>query len=294
MEETSSELVRRFNRYYTERIGVLSDRYLGQRRPLAEARLLFEIGPQGRPVRHLRAGLDLDSGYLARLLRSLERQGLVAVAVDPTDRRARTATLTRRGRRELEDLDSRSDAMSRELLAPLSAREQAQLLTAMAVIHRLLRRAEITVEVADPGSPDARRCLFAYAAELDDRFPEGFERDALVSPETVRREGACLIARARRRAVGCGIVYRLEPGVAEIRHLWVSPDSRGLGVARRLLEALERAALDRGLPIVRLDTHEVLTEAIDLYRTSGYREIPAYDDNPHAGLWFEKRLGEVE
>jgi DNA-binding MarR family transcriptional regulator/GNAT superfamily N-acetyltransferase len=290
--EQGSELVRQFNRYYTERIGVLSDHYLGQGHPLAEARLLFEIGPQGRPVRDLRTRLGFDSGYLARLLRSLERQGLVAVTADPGDRRARIATLTSDGTRELQDLNARSDAASRELLAPLPEAERSQLLAAMTTIHRLLRRAEVTVEAADPASADAQRCLLAYAAELDERFPEGFRQSDLITPDQVHASGgACLVARDRHGPLGCGILHQFEHRVAEIRHLWVRPDARGLGVARLLLAALEQAALERGWPIIRLDTHEVLTEAAALYRTSGYQEIPPYDANPHAYLWFEKRLG---
>ncbi|MFC8200934.1 GNAT family N-acetyltransferase [Streptomyces sp. NPDC057298] len=82
----------------------------------------------------------------------------------------------------------------------------------------------------------------------------------------------------------------LDTGTAEIRHLWVHPDARRLGLGRRLLTDLERTAAGRGHHVVRLDTHEVLTEAVAMYRTSGYTEIPAYDDNPHAGYWFEKSL----
>ncbi len=179
--EPHSDVIRRFNRYYIEQIGILSDRYLGQTRPLAEARLLFEIGSQTRPVRELRLGLDLDSGYLARLLRSLEHQGLVTLAADPDDRRARIAMLTAAGTKELRDLNQRADAAADELLGRLSERDRAQVLDAMTSIHRLLRRAEITANEADPGSPDAQRCLLAYADELDHRFPEGFAPSDLVS-----------------------------------------------------------------------------------------------------------------
>ena len=90
-----TETIRGFNRYYTQRIGVLSDRYLGQSRPLAQARVLFEIGDDKRPVSELRTRLGLYSGYLSRLLRSLEHQELVTVVADPRDRRARVAVLTR-------------------------------------------------------------------------------------------------------------------------------------------------------------------------------------------------------
>jgi DNA-binding MarR family transcriptional regulator/GNAT superfamily N-acetyltransferase len=282
--------VRRFNRFYTERVGVLSERYLGQRRPLAEARLLFEIGEPGRPLRELRALLGLDSGYLARLLRSLEGQGLVAVTVDPADRRSRLARLTSRGRREVRALDVRSDVFAQELLAQLADAERARLLEAMGTVHRLLRRAAIRVDPVDPGCADARRCLLAYASELRQRFPEGYQASDLVPVDDIRAHGVCFVGREADRPVACGVLRHLDGDTDEIKHLWVDPDARGLGLSRVLLAELEAAARDRGKATVRLDTHRALTEAIALYRSAGYTEVPRYGSNRHAGLWFEKRM----
>jgi DNA-binding MarR family transcriptional regulator len=287
---TDVEVVRRFNRYYTERVGALSDHFLGQHRPLAEARLLFEIGVSGRPLRELRSRLRLDSGYLARLLRSLEQQHLVALSAEPTDRRSRLAKLTRLGLRELQSLDERSDRFAEDLLAPFAGEERQGLLDAMEFTYRLLRRAGITLHADDPGSPGAQRCLLAYASELDRRFPEGYETSCLVSASEIRAHGACVVAREGGRHIACGILKDLDEEMDEIKHLWVDPEVRGLGVSRMLLVELEHAALRRRKVAVRLDTHEVLTEAISLYRSSGYAEIPSYGANPHAGLWFEKAL----
>ncbi len=285
-----NEVVRRFNRYYTQRIGVLSARYLDQRRPLAEARLLYEIGRGGRRVHDLRSGLGLDSGYLARLLRSLERQGLVDVVADPLDGRARRATLTTSGVRELDELDARSNALAEELVAPLGPSERTELLCHLEAACRLLRSADVGVEEVDPGSSDLRRCLLAYADELAERFPEGYDASNLMSAEAIRAGGVALLARERGSAVGCGVLRPLTSSTAEVKHLWVDRGARGLGVGRRLLAALERAAAERGMRAARLDTHEVLTEAIGLYETSGYRRIPPYGSNPHAHRWFEKSL----
>jgi ribosomal protein S18 acetylase RimI-like enzyme len=161
----------------------------------------------------------------------------------------------------------------------------------MATAERLLRLAGIRVEVVEGGAPDALACLDAYAADLDARFPEGFDKAALVRPEEVSGDaGAFLVAYEEGRPVGCGALRRLEPGVGEIRHVWVSAGARRLGLARRLLDGLEGQARERGLDVVRLDTHAVLTEAQAMYRACGYTEIPRYDDNPYAGHWFEKRL----
>src|SRR6187431_1411216 len=111
MEAAQIAQVRRFNRVATERAGALSERFLGRRRPLGQARLLWEIGRDGAEVRDLRTRLGLDSGYLSRLLRSLEGEGLVAVRPDAGDARVRRATLTPRGVREWDELESRSETL---------------------------------------------------------------------------------------------------------------------------------------------------------------------------------------
>src|SRR5438477_8955487 len=105
MADAMVEQVRRFNRLVTERVGALNDHFLGRPRPLGEARLLWEIGLDGCEVRLLRSRLGLDSGYLSRLLRSLEVAGLVEVLANPADARSRVARLTRAGRRERAALD---------------------------------------------------------------------------------------------------------------------------------------------------------------------------------------------
>ncbi|OLZ70974.1 GNAT family N-acetyltransferase [Streptomyces sp. IMTB 2501] len=281
---------RRFNRYFTRRIGVLDDHYLGQDRPLGEARLLFEIG-DGVSLRELRGRLGLDAGYLSRMVKALDAQGMVRVGVPAHDNRLRRVELTPAGRAEVAEQNRRSDALVAGLLDGLTPAQRAELSGAMASAERLLRLAGITVETVDGASPDARACLDAYAADIDARFPEGFDRTALVRAEEVTGDaGAFLVAYEERRPVGCGALRRLEPGVGEIRHLWVHAQARRLGLARRLLAELERSARARGLAVVRLDTHAVLTEAQAMYRACGYTEIPRYDDNVYAAHWFEKQL----
>ncbi|MEU8818147.1 helix-turn-helix domain-containing GNAT family N-acetyltransferase [Actinoplanes sp. NPDC048796] len=283
------DLVRDFNRYYTRRIGVLNDEYLGQGRPLGEARLLFEIGA-GADLRDLRRRLGLDSGYLSRMLRSLSSQGLVAVAPRPGDARVRTATLTPAGRREVAELEERSRVYVAELLEPLSPRQRAELVEAQTAIQRLLRLAAITLTPVPDAAPEARFCLRAYAAELVTRFPEGYDAEGALLPPGTLHDGTFLLAAEEGEPVGCGLWQGGSPGTAEIRHLWVSPRARGLGLARRLLAALEADAAARGVTTVRLGTHSTLVEAIALYRSAGYREIPPYDESPYNQLAFEKPL----
>ena len=282
--------LRRFNRYFTRRIGALDDHYLGQDRPLGEARLLFEIG-DGASLRELRTRLGLDAGYLSRMAKALEAQGLVRLSAHPDDNRLRMVEPTPAGRVELKEQNRRANALASGLLEGLTADQRAELTGAMATAQRLLRLAAITVTLVDGAAPDARACLDAYAADIDARFPEGFDKSDLVGPEEVSgAAGAFFVAYEEGRPVGCGALRRLEPGVGELRHVWVHQDARRLGLARRLLAALEAEATARGLTLLRLDTHATLTEAQAMYRACGYTEIPAYVDHVYADHWFEKRL----
>ncbi|MET7974617.1 helix-turn-helix domain-containing GNAT family N-acetyltransferase [Streptomyces mirabilis] len=282
--------LRRFNRYFTRRIGALDDHYLGQDRPLGEARLLFEVG-DGASLRELRGRLGLDAGYLSRMVRALQAQGLVRVSVPAEDSRLRVAELTPAGRVEVQEQNRRADALAEGLLGSLDERRRGELTAAIAVAERLLRLAAITVESVDGAARDARDCLAGYAADIDARFPEGFDPAALVRPDEVSGDsGAFLVAYEEGRPVGCGALRRLTSDTGEIRHVWVRPEARRLGLARRILDGLERAAVARGYGVVRLDTHAVLTEARAMYRACGYTEIPRYDDNVYAAHWFEKRL----
>ncbi|MDN3024509.1 bifunctional helix-turn-helix transcriptional regulator/GNAT family N-acetyltransferase [Streptomyces sp. S.PB5] len=281
--------LRRFNRYFTRRIGALDDHYLGQDRPLGEARLLFEVA-DGASLRELRSRLGLDAGYLSRMAKTLESQGLVRISVHPRDSRLRMVALTPAGRTEIKEQNRRADALAAGLLSGLTDDQRADLTDALATTRRLLRLAAITVDLVDGHAPDARACLDAYADDIDARFPEGFDKADLVSPEEVSGDtGAFFVAYEEGRPVGCGALRRLEPGIGEIRHVWVHPDARRLGLARRLLTALEQAASERDFDVVRLDTHAVLTEAQAMYRACGYAEIPAYAEHRYAGHWFEKR-----
>ncbi|MGW6790197.1 GNAT family N-acetyltransferase [Streptomyces chartreusis] len=293
MEPVSTDHVtalRRFNRYFTRRIGVLDDHYLGQDRPLGEARLLFEIG-DGMSLRELRSRLGLDAGYLSRMAKALQAQGMVTLSAHPEDSRLRMIEPTAAGRVEVKEQNRRANLVAAGLLDGLSEPQRAELAGALATAQRLLRLASITIALVDGAAPDARACLDGYAADIDKRFPEGFDKDDLVAPREVSGDaGAFFVAYEEDRPVGCGALRRLEPGVGEIRHVWVHPAARRLGLARRLLDALEQEAVARHLSVVRLDTHAALTEARAMYRACGYTAIPAYDDNVYASHWFEKRL----
>ncbi|WP_318216090.1 helix-turn-helix domain-containing GNAT family N-acetyltransferase [Streptomyces sp. SCL15-6] len=294
MEREQVRQVRRFNRTVAERVGVLHDHYLGGARPYGQARLLWEVGDgDTHDVRRVRDRLDLDSGYLSRLLRALERDGLVVVEPHPRDRRVRTVRLTEAGRQERALLDDRSDALATSLLAPLDARQRDRLTSAMAEVERLLTASVVSLAVLDPDHPDAAHCLRSYAAELQELLETGFDpaNSLLPDPGQLRPpRGLFLVARLHGEPVGCGGVKLPARAPAEIKRLWVSPRVRGLGLARRLLAELEERAARHGSDLVRLDTNKALEAATRLYRNSGYSEVPAFNDEPYAHHWFEKRL----
>ena len=287
------DAIRAFNRTVTQRIGALEDSYLAGGRPLGASRLLWEIGAGTSDLRALRARLDLDSGYLSRLLRALEAEGLVAVAPDRTDRRVRAATLTAAGEAERALLDARSDELARDLLAPLGASQRARLVEAMDVVERLLTAGLVEVAIDDPESADARTCLTAYFEEIATRFDAGFDPARSTLPDAgILREpaGLLLIARLRGEPVGCGGLVFKDPAVADIKRMWVAATVRGLGVGRRLLSELEARAREHGVTLIRLETNRTLAEAQALYRSAGYVEGEAFNDEAYAHHWFTKPL----
>lgn len=293
MDEPAIAQVRRFNRVVTQRIGALDDRFLSRERSLGESRLLWEVGPEGADLRALRARLGLDAGYLSRLLQSLERAGLVRVTPRPSDRRVRIARLTRKGLAERAVLDRRSDELAASLLAPLGGGQRQRLVAAMAEVERLLTAALVEVSATDPADPDARTCMAAYFRELDQRFDAGFDPARTISaldPELRLPAGLLLVARLHGEPIGCGALKLHRRAPAEIKRMWVASSARGLGIGRRLLAELELRAADHGARMVRLETNRSLVEAIAMYRSAGYREVPAFNDEAYAHHWFEKRL----
>lgn len=287
------EQVRSFNRTMTERIGVLNDHFLGRNHPLGEARLIWEIGEQGATVRLLRSRLGLDSAYVSRLLRSLEGQGLVVVVPSKKDGRVREVHLTQAGLRERAELDRRSDAFAHSLLEPLSDGQREKLVAAMAQVEKLLTASMVKIAVEDPKSPDARWCFEQYFAELGERFEAGFDPALSISAqahELAPPKGLLLVARLREEPIGCGALKFHEDAPAEIKRMWVAKEARGLGLGRRLLQELERAAMERGVKILHLETNQTLNEAIHLYRESGYKEVEGFNEEPYAHHWFEKCL----
>jgi DNA-binding MarR family transcriptional regulator/GNAT superfamily N-acetyltransferase len=286
--------VRRFNRTLTQRVGALNDHFLARDRPLAMSRLLWEIGTEGGEVVMLRSRLGVDSGQMSRMLRALEADGLVTVSPSEVDGRVRVARLTERGRMERALLDERSDELAASILDPLDAAQRTELVTAMRAVERLIATSLVELRQVDPESPDAQRCLRAYVAELNRRAPErGFDprTGATAEPHEVRPpNGAFVVLYLRGEPIGCGAVKHHPADVTDIKRMWVAESARGLGLGRRLLEHLERIAREHGSSEAHLETGDVLPEAIVLYRSAGYVEVPPFNDEPFADRWFSKPL----
>lgn len=280
----TTEVLRRFNRTWSQRVGALDESFLGLGVPLGAARLVFEIGASGAGVRELRDRLDLDSGYLSRLLRSLEERDLVSVEADPDDGRRRVVTLTRKGVAMWRRLETRSEHLATELLEPLTERQRARLDAALAEADLLVRAATVRLREVDPADPQAQEAAGRYFTELDSRFEGGFD------PGEPDQSGTFVVATSDGRPVAYGGVRALDGDTGEIKRMWVDVEWRGAGLGSRMLRHLEELATRLGHRRVVLDTNPTLVEAIAMYGRAGYSPIERYNDNPYAGAFFEKVL----
>jgi DNA-binding MarR family transcriptional regulator/GNAT superfamily N-acetyltransferase len=293
MDDERVRQVRSFNRTVTQRVGALNEEYLTRGRPLGASRVLWEIGEDDTDLRAIRSRLDLDSGYLSRLLRSLEAEHLVSVHPDASDHRVRVVRLTELGMAERRELDQRSDQLAWSLLACLDDAQRTRLVGAMATVDQLLTSGQVVIGIEDPSSNAALFCFRSYFSELDSRFDTGFDPEVSLSvavDEVRAPAGLLLVAYLRGEPIGCGALKLHGDEPAELKRMWVAAAARGLGVGRRILFELERHARERAVTAVRLDTNRNLEEAINLYRSAGYHEVPAYNDEPYADHWFEKPM----
>lgn len=282
---------RRFARAVTREVGALDSSFLGRGRPLGAARVINAIGSGRTDVAELRAYLGLDSGLMSRLLRGLEDEGLVETTPHPDDARRRVAALTRTGKREFEAYEALSDSRAASFLE--QAPNAGALLDAMDLIASAFGREGVAIEETDPASDAARYCLERYYAELDTRFPGGFEVTRSCDPDAgdmIHPRGAFFVAISDGVPVGCVALKGEGDGHAEIKRLWVDRGARGLGLAQRLMVAAEDAARALSIHTLRLDTNRALPEAERFYRSANWIEIQRYNANPYAEVFFEKRL----
>ena len=274
------DAVRRFNRWYTQRVGALRGDLLTTPFPLPQARVLFELAQKdGVTANDLARALDLDRSYLSRLLAGLERKGLVLRARDRADARRQSLALTAAGRRAYVDLDGRSRDEVRAILEPLPPEREKRLLGAMAAIERTLDPAvadePFALRAHEPGDlgwvVSRHGALYAREYGWDTTF------EAMVAEIAAKflrefdpsRERAWIAERDGER-VGCVFVVAQSPTVAKLRMLIVEPDARGLGLGRRLVAECIRFARSVGYRELVLWTNDVLHAARHLYVEAGF------------------------
>lgn len=283
--------VRRFNRTFSQRIGALRDSYQDLGLPLGEARLIFQIGPDGTSVRDLRARLGLDSGYTSRLLRKLETLGLIRIRPSAEDARVRRVRLSSKGQRVFDKIDRAGDKVAENMIASLPAPARARLVQAMADVERLTRGAAVIIAPEKASAASSLWCLTQYFSEIAQRFDAGFDPTKGLPASTADMSpprGIFLVARLDGQPVGCGALMIETGSIGHIRRMWISPEVRGLGLGRRMLDVLEDQARQLGLDTLRLETNRNLKEAQALYKNAGYVETAPFSNEPYAHHWFEK------
>ncbi len=284
--------VRRFNRFYTRQIGVLRKTFLDSSYSLGEARVLYEIVSGRSPTASdIGRALDLDAGYLSRVLRNFEKRGLIQRKVSTSDARQSHLALTPRGRKAYAPLEQRSQGDTGEMLDRLDAAEQARLIAAMTTIETLL---DGEAEPKSPETPNGhasrsyhlrapvpgdfgwivKRHGEIYAQEY--RWTEPFEGlcaqiVAGFANKTASKRERCWIAEMDGENVGCVFLAEEEAKVARIRLLLVDPKARGLGLGARLTDECIRFARAAGYKKITLWTHSVLTAARHIYQKAGFK-----------------------
>lgn len=275
------ETVRRFNRFYTRRIGVLTDHYLGNDTTLPEARVLYELGHDGpSTATQLGRRLDLDLGYLSRLLQALRRRRLVRAAASATDARQSLLSLTAQGRKAFRALDEGSRRAMGEMLSPLEKARRERLVGALGAAQSILEGgdAPITLRAHRPG--DMGWVVASHGALYASERGWGALFEALVAEVTAgflrrfdaRRE-RCWIAEAGGERVGSVFVVRKDARTAQLRLLLIEPHVRGRGLGKRLVAECIAFARRRGYRKLMLWTHEELGTARAIYAKAGFRRV---------------------
>jgi DNA-binding MarR family transcriptional regulator/predicted GNAT family acetyltransferase len=285
--------VRAFNRFYTDLIGVLRAGLLETPYSLTEARVLFELAQRdSTEVAALRRALDIDAGYLSRILARFRADQLTAQERSPADGRRQVIRLTTQGRAAFALLDARAAEQVGDLLAPLTAEQQQRLVGAMGLIRELLEqrpRGRARAHELRPLRPGdlgwvVHRHGALYAQEYG--WDETFE--ALVArivadyadKRDAQRENAW-IAEVDGEGVGCVFCMRKDERTAQLRLLLVEPGARGLGLGTRLVDECTRFARQAGYEQIMLWTNDVLEDARRIYQRAGYELVK---EEPHTSF----------
>ncbi len=283
------EAVRRFNRFYTRRIGVLEEGLLKSPFSLTEARVIYELAHHERTTAtHLGEELGLDAGYLSRILRGFQKRGLIEKKPSETDGRQSILSLTEPGQEAFAKLNAASRSEVAAMLNELSPVEQHRLVEAMHTIEELLsaqpeHKAPYLIRPHQPGDMGwvvhRHGVLYAYEYGWDERF------EALVADIVARfiqrldpKRERCWIAEKDGENVGSVFLVKQSKTVAKLRLLLVEPQARGLGIGTRLVNECVRLAQQVGYRKITLWTMDVLHAARHIYEKTGFRLV---QEEPH-------------
>ncbi len=280
--------IRAFNRFYTNRIGVIRDRILTSRFSLTEARVLYELANTEAPTSAaIRAALDLDAGYLSRILQRFEDEGLLVRTPAPSDRRRLTLALTQAGRDAFAPLDQRARLEIQSLLATLPEPAQEELIACLGRTSRLLGalgKPAWTLRAPKPGDigwvVSRHGALYAEEYGFDSRFEALVAQVAgeFLGTHDPARERAW-IAEADGVRMGSVFLVRKTDDLAKLRLLLVEPTARGLGIGKALVSTCIAEARALGYRRMTLWTNDVLVAARGIYRAAGFRLVASAPHN---------------
>ncbi|WP_431862480.1 bifunctional helix-turn-helix transcriptional regulator/GNAT family N-acetyltransferase [Azospirillum sp.] len=278
------EAVRRFSRFYTRKVGVLHEGLLGSPFSLAEARVVYELAHhETTTANELCEELELDAGYLSRILRGFEQRGLISKQPSPADARQNLLALTAEGQEAFARLNDRSRFEIADMLGTLSDADQERLVDAMRVVEDLLggrppRKVPYILRPPRPGDMgwviERHGTLYAQEYGWDESFEAlvaeiaaGFIRN--YDPKRER----CWIAEMDGRNVGSVFVVKASDDVAKLRMLIVDPSARGLGLGHRLVDECLRFARQAGYRRMTLWTNSILLAARGIYVKAGFELV---------------------
>jgi len=287
--ESRIAAVRRFSRFYTRQLGLLQESLVHTRFSLTEARVLYELAHrEPTTATALAADLDLDHGYLSRILRRFGEAGLVSKKRTANDGRQNLIAITAKGRKAFAPLNKGSHHQVAELLGKLSPAEQARVVSAMATVESLLQPSAqkpsmVLLRNHRPG--DMGWVTSAHGALYAQEYGWDISFEALVAKITAEfiekfdpaRE-RCWIAELDGAPVGSVFVVRKTDAIAKLRLLIVDPRARGLGLGKRLVDECLRFARDAGYSSMTLWTQSILTSARGIYQRAGFKLVAA---EPH-------------
>lgn len=292
--------VRQFNRFYTKQIGALTEHYLGSEFSLAETRVLYELAHREElTAKQLCTDLDLDAGYLSRILRAFEQRGLIKRVTSKLDARQQLIVMTAKGRKEFTPLERGAYKGIAELLQPLANEKQEEVMEAMKVIRTALgddlpKNNSYVLRSPKPGDMGwvvyRHGTLYCQEYGWDERFEAlvaGVVADYLRNHNPSKEN--CWIAEKDGKNVGSVFLVRESDQVAKLRLLIVEPDTRGMGIGARLVEECIRFAKQCGYKKMTLWTNSCLHAARKIYERCGFQLV---EESPH-DMFGENLIGQT-